>query len=109
VKRLVVLAVGGDEVVDLLRVERVHLGDEARTADGCGKDFLRDLATEHRSGGVFHRRDDHRARVDQRAIEVEEDDAKAHPSNRNARLLNGRCQALAPLVPGTCQARGAAQ
>ena len=78
VQRLVVLAIGGDEIVDALRRERLHLGEKARPADGRGEHLLGDVAPEHGAGGVLHRGDDHRPRVDQRAIEVEENDGKPH-------------------------------
>src|SRR5205085_11737649 len=77
-KRLVVLAVSADELVDARGVERAHLLEEARTADRGKDPLVRHLAPEHGPGGVLERGEDHPARVDQGAVEVEEDDWKPH-------------------------------
>ena len=45
----------------------------------------RDLAPEHGPHRVLHRREDDRPRVDQRAVEVEQDDREAHsPATRRS-------------------------
>ena len=78
VERLVVGAVHVDELVDAVRVEIAHLGDEARAADRGAHELLVGLAAEHRHGRVPHRGEDDRPRVDQGAVEIEEDDAATH-------------------------------
>src|SRR5437763_323099 len=40
--------------------------------------------------GVFHGRDDHRPRVDQGAVEIEEDDREAHALHRSNAFSTGR-------------------
>ena len=78
VERVVVKAIRLEQLVDPVRVQRLHLRHQPLPAD-CRRELLvRDLAPEHRSRRVLHRREDDRPRVDQRAVEVEEDDGKAH-------------------------------
>ena len=78
VQRIVVLAVDLDELVDATGPQLLHLRDEALAADGRGELRVPDVAVEHGTNGVLHGREDDRPGVDQRAVEVEEDDAKAH-------------------------------
>ena len=80
VERLVVGPVDVDELVDALGIEVAHLGDQPRPADRGAHELLVRLAAEHRHRRVAHRGDDDRPGVDQRAVEVEEDDAVAHAS-----------------------------
>ena len=79
VQRLVVGAVDAHELVDALRVERLHLRLEARPADGGEQLLVAVGAAQDRLGGVAHRGEDDRARVDDGAVEVEEDDRVPHP------------------------------
>ena len=51
---------------------------EAGTSHGGGQHLIRDVAAEHLLRGVAHGRKDHRPGVDERAVEVEQDDGKAH-------------------------------
>ena len=74
VQRLVVRPVGLDELVDALGVELAHLRDQSRAADRRAHELLVGLAPEHGRASVAHRSEDDRPRVDQRAVEVEEDD-----------------------------------
>jgi hypothetical protein len=83
VQGLVVGAVRVDQVVHPVLVQRAHLRDQARPADGGRQLLVGDLAAEHRRGGVPHRRDDHRPGVDERAVEVEQDDRVAHGRHRS--------------------------
>ncbi len=80
VERLVVEPVRLDQLVDAVRVEVAHLGDEPGAADRGADELLVRLPPEHGERRVLHRREDDRPRVDQRAVEVEEDDAEAHQS-----------------------------
>ena len=94
VERLVVRAVARDEVVDAGRVERAHLLVERRTADVGEQRLVGYLAREDGARSVPERREDHRAGVDQRAVEVEEDDREAHRGDasdglRSAHALSG--------------------
>ena len=78
VERLVVRAVGVDELVDAVGVEVAHLRDQAGPADRGADELLVRLAAEHRQRGVAHRGEDDRPGVDQRAVEVEQHDGEAH-------------------------------
>src|SRR5205823_14250336 len=75
---LVVLPVGADELVGARLVECSHLLEEPRSADRGEDSLVRYLAPEHGPRGVLERGEDHPARVDQGAVEVEEDDRKPH-------------------------------
>ena len=83
VQRLVVLAVGGNEVVDAVGRERLHLRDEARAADGRAQHLFGNVAAQHRLRRVLHGCHDHRPGVDQRAVEIEENDRKPHAFHRS--------------------------
>ena len=78
VEAVVVLLVRLEQLVGMLRVDRRHLRDDPLAADGQTELVRRDLPPEHGAHGVLHRGEDDRPRVDQRAVEVEEDDAEAH-------------------------------
>ena len=78
VQRLVVLAIRRHELIDALRVEISHLRVRPGPPTAAGKHRFRNVALEHGLRGVPHRGDDHRPRVDQRAVEVEQADGKAH-------------------------------
>ena len=78
VQTVVVLLVRLEQLVDVIRVDGGHLGDDALAADRHLQLGRRDLAAEDGADRVLHRREDDRPRVDQRAVEVEEDDAEAH-------------------------------
>src|SRR5579862_1144151 len=77
VQGLVVRAVDGHELVDALRVERPHLRLEPRAADRPQKLLVRVLAAEDLPGRVPHRSKDDAARVDDGAVEIEEDEGLA--------------------------------
>jgi len=78
VQPVVVVLVRLQQFVGVLRVDRRHLRDDALAADGHLQLGRRDLAAENRADCVLHRREDDRAGVDQRPVEVEEDDPKSH-------------------------------
>ena len=78
VQRLVVRPVHLDQLVDAVGIELAHLAVEPGAADRGAHLDLVHLGAEHRLHGVPHRREDDRPGVDQRAVEVEEDDAVAH-------------------------------
>ena len=78
VKRLVVRAVDGDELVDAVGSERVHLRLEPGPADGRHQLFVGRLGAEHLLRGMPHRGEDDRAGVDDGAVEVEQNDRKTH-------------------------------
>ena len=82
VQRLVVGAVDVDELVDAVGVELVHLRDQAGPADRGAHELLVRLAPEHGHGRMPHRGDDDRPRVDQGAVEIEEDDADTACADR---------------------------
>ena len=95
VERLVVGAVDLDELVDPVGIEVVHLGDQTRPADRRLDPLLVRLQAEHGHRGVAHRGDDDRPGVDQRAVEVEEDDAVAHGA-----IVSGREEPASAGCPG---------
>ena len=80
VEPVVVLLVGLEQRVGVLGVDRLHLRDDPLPADRQPELVAGDLAPEHGANGVLHRREDDRPGVDQRAVEVEEDDREAHPA-----------------------------
>ena len=73
-------AIHVDELVRALLVEGAHLLDEPGAADSCEQNLVRDLAVEHGARRVLERSQDHPAGVDQRAVEIEENDREAHCS-----------------------------
>ena len=78
VQRLVVLAVDAEELLAARGIERVHHLLEPRPADG-GEELLgRDLARQHRAGRMAHGGEDDLARVDDRAVEIEQEHWEAH-------------------------------
>ena len=82
-----------DQLVDAVGVEVAHLRDEARPADRSADELLVRLLPEHGEGGVPHRGDDDRPGVDQRAVEIEEDDAGTRM--RRDRIRRRQCARLA--------------
>ena len=78
VQPVVVLLVGLEQRIGVLDVDRLHLRDDSLAADGHPQLVGRNLATEHGADRVLHRREDDRPGVDQRAVEVEQDDPEAH-------------------------------
>jgi hypothetical protein len=78
VQRLVVGAVGADELVDPVGRERRHLRLEPGPADRLQQLGVGVVAAEHRARRVAHRGEDDRAGVDDGAVEVEEDGREAH-------------------------------
>ena len=99
VERLVVGAVDVDELVDAVGIEVAHLRDQARAADRGADALLVRLAAEHGHGGMSHRGEDDRPRVDQGAVEVEEDDAVPHDRDRSRRRDSSASAALRILDP----------
>ena len=77
-ERLVVDAVGVDELLDPVGREQDHLVAQPGAAHVRAQLLVRDLEPEHRLRRVAHRGDDHLAGVDDGAVEVEEHDRKAH-------------------------------
>jgi hypothetical protein len=78
VQRLVVLAVGSDELVDPLLAERPHLVVQSGAADGGQQLFGGNLALQNRLRCMAERGQDDRRGVDQRPVEIEEDRLVAH-------------------------------
>ena len=74
VQRLVVGAVDAHELVDVIGSEHRHLRLEPGAADRMHQLGVGEFATEHLARGMAHRREDDRARVDDGAVEVEEND-----------------------------------
>ena len=72
--------VSDEQLVGVLGVDRLHLRDDALSADRHPELLGRDLPTEHGPNGVLHRGEDERPGVYERAVEVEEDDPEAHPA-----------------------------
>ena len=63
-------------------IEIAHLRHEPRPSDRCTDAILVRLDAEHGQRSVTHRRQDDRPRVDEGAVEVEEDDGVAHDGDR---------------------------
>jgi len=80
-----VLAVDADELVDATGVERNHLRLQPRPADGLHQVRVGEVTTDDGLGRVAHGREDDRARVDHSAVEIEEDNRKAHGADRSHR------------------------
>src|SRR5713226_486954 len=78
VQRLVVRAIDVDELVDLVRRESVHLGLETGSTHRRHQHLVGNLCAENLFRGMPHRREDDRARVDHRTVEIEEDNGKLH-------------------------------
>ena len=78
VERRVELAVGVRELVRLLGVELAHLLLEVPGADAGHQHLVGEVSPEHGRRRVPVGREDHPAGVDDRAVEVEEDDGEAH-------------------------------
>ena len=96
VERLVVGAIHIDQLVHPVGVEVVHLRDQAGTADRSADELFVRLAPEHRHRCVPHRRDDDRPRVDQGAVEIEEDDAVPHSTIVSGRTGEASASPLGP-------------
>ena len=79
VLRVVVLAVHADELVDALGVEQLHLVREVRAADLREDLLVRKTPAQDRFRRVVEGAEDRRGGVDERAVEIEEDDRKPHP------------------------------
>src|SRR5437762_3586656 len=71
-------AINVDELVDLVRREGVHLSLETGPADRSHQLLVGNLCAENLLRGVPHRGEDDRAGVDHGAVEIEEDNGKAH-------------------------------
>ena len=78
VQPVVVHLVRLEQRLGVLGVDRLHLRDDPLPADRQPELVGGNLAPEDRPNGVLHRGEDDRPGVDQRAVEVEEDDAEAH-------------------------------
>ena len=79
---LVVGSVRLHELVDAVGVEITHLRDQPGPTDGGADELLVGLTAEHGHRGVPHRGQDDRPRVDQGAVEIEEDDGVPHAADR---------------------------
>src|SRR4029453_7524691 len=82
-ERLVVRAICVDELVDPFGIEVAHLGDEPGAADRRAHELLVRLTPKDGGRRGLPRGEDDRARVDQRPVEVEEDDGIAHTADRS--------------------------
>ena len=80
VERLVVRAIDVDEPFDVVGRERRHLRLEAGTADRLQQFLVGIVTAQDLTRGVPHRGEDDPARVDDGAVEVEEDGLEAHAS-----------------------------
>ena len=80
VQRLVVRAVDVHELLDPVGRERVHLRLEAGPADRLHQILVGVVAPENLARRVPHRGEDDPAGVDDRSVEVEEDDRESHRS-----------------------------
>ena len=78
VQRPVELAVGVGELLGFAGVEVGHLFDQMAGAHAGHQLIVGDRASEHGLRRMPERLEDHPAGVDDRAVEVEEDDRKAH-------------------------------
>ena len=81
VQAVVVLLVDVEELVGVVGIDSGHLRDDPLPADRRPELFHGYLPPEHGTHRVLHRREDERARVDQGAVEVEEDDREADVSH----------------------------
>src|SRR5438270_607090 len=79
---LIVRTVDAHELVDAVGSEHRKLRLEPRAADRLHQLGVLVLAAEHLAGGVTHRGEDDRARVDDGAVEIEEDNREAHGMHR---------------------------
>ncbi len=70
------VAVDADELVDSLRCERGHLRLKTWPADGLHQLRVAEVAAEHLTGRVTHRGEDDPARIDDGAVEIEENDGE---------------------------------
>ena len=77
-QRLVVRAVDAHELVGSARRDRRHLRLQPRPADVGHQLVVAVVASEDGLRRVPHRGEDDRARVDDGAVEIEEDDRMAH-------------------------------
>ena len=84
--RVVVSAVDPNQLVHMIAIEERHLIGEVRAADAREDLLVGETASQDRLGRVVERAEDHRGGVDERAVEVEEDDRKAHVLDRSRRL-----------------------
>ncbi len=78
VERNVVRTVDGHELVHPRRLDRLHLLPQGRASDTGQQPFVGHVVSEDRPRGMPERGEDHRPRVDEGAVEVEEDDREAH-------------------------------
>src|SRR5919197_1925428 len=90
VQRLVVRAVAPDELVDLVGREHGHLRLETGPADRAEELVVAELLTQHLARRMPHRGEDDRARVDDGAVEIEENDREAHHGGHRIDGLRGR-------------------
>src|SRR5437763_2286119 len=95
VLRIVVLAVCADELVHPLGIEELHLVREVRAADLREDLVVRKTPAQDSFRRVVERAENRRGGVDERAVEVEEDDREAHPSivgnAREVQTVRRRC------------------
>ena len=90
VERRVELAVGVRELVGLLGVELAHLLLEVAGADARHQHLVGKVPAEHGRRRVPVGREDHPAGVDDRAVEVEENDREAHLPDANDEAVDFR-------------------
>ena len=77
-QRLVVRPINRDELVRTVGRKGLHLRLEPRPADRGHQLLVGNLDAENLSGGVSHRGENDRAGIDDRAVEIEENDRKTH-------------------------------
>ena len=78
VQRLIVRPVNRDELVRTVGRKGLHLRLEPRPADRGHQLLVGNLHAENLPGGVSHRSENDRARIDDGAVEIEENDRKTH-------------------------------
>ena len=82
VLRIIVLAIHADELVHPLGVEELHLVREVRASDLREDLLVRKTPAQDGFRRMMKRAEDRRGGVDERAVEVEQDDRESHCVNR---------------------------
>ena len=73
------LAIDGDELIHAVGRECPHLRLQTGSSDGGHELGVGRLDPEHLLGRMPHRGEDDRAGIDDRAVQIEENDGKPHP------------------------------